>query len=45
METEETKDGQHEAVVEEQIDACPPPEPLKIGQDQYDIAILDEQYS
>ena len=45
METEETEDGQHEAVVEEQIDARPPPKPLKIGQDQYDIAILDEQYS
>ena len=45
METEETEDGQHEAVVEEQIDAHPLPKLLKIGQDQYDIAILDEQYS
>ena len=45
METEETEDGQHEAVVEEQIDARPPQKLLKIGQDQYDIAILDEQYS
>ena len=45
VETEETEDGQHEAVVEEQMDARPLPKPLKVGQDQYDIAILDEEYS
>ena len=32
VETEETEDGQHEAVVEEQIHARTPPKPLKIGQ-------------
>ena len=45
VETEETEDGQHEAVVGEQMDARPLRKPLQIERDQHNIAILDEQYS
>ena len=44
MEAEETEDGQHTAVVEEQKDTHPLPEPLKTEQDQSDVDLLDEQY-